>query len=419
MNRKPYIAIAALWAALGLNVLAPAYADDATPTPAATPAETVSPELGVPLKAAQELYQQKKYKEALDKLNEINAPNKTPYEAYVIDRTRSAIATANGDEALQLTSYQAVIASGRLTPDEQLKFIAAISQINFRKSDYAQAITWGERYLKEGGTDPDEHRLLERAYYLNNDFAHAAQVLQADIDAAAKAGATPSEEQVRLLYSAAAKQNDKAGVVRALEVYVTYYPKKEVWADLLSRIPTQPNFSRRLDIDWLRLKFAAGVMSRPGEYMDLAELANVAGFHAEAQKVLDAGYKAGTLGTGPDADKQKTLLNTATKQAASDQKSMAQTEADVRSVKDGTGLINLGYVFVTTDQFDKGIAMMEQGVNAPGLKRQEEAKLHLAMAYALAGRKDNAVQAFQAIKTNDGSTDLAHYWILLLSHPIK
>ena len=415
MNRKPYLAIAALLAALGLSTVAPVYADDAKPVPA----ETVSPEVGAPLKAAQELFQQKKYKEALDKINEINAPNKTPYEVYVIERTRAAIATASGDEKLQLDTYQAVIATGRLTPDEQSKFVEAISQINFRKQDYAQAAVWGERYLKEGGTDPDAHRLLERAYYLNNDFVHAGQVLQADIEAAQKAGTAPTDEQIRLLYSVAVKQKDQAGQVRALETFVTYYPKKEYWADLLSRVQAQPNFSQRLELDWLRLKFAAGVMSRPGEYMVFAELATLGGYHAEAEKVLQAGFSAGILGTGADAEKQKALLASETKKAAADEKSMAQTEADVRSAKDGTGMINLGYVFVTTDQFDKGIAMMEQGLKAPGLKRAEEAKLHLAMAYAAAGRKDDAIQAFKAIQANDGSADLARYWILLLSHPIQ
>ena len=159
-------------------------------------------------------------------------------------------------------------------------------------------------------------------------------------------------------------------------------------------------------------------MTSSGEYLDMAELAILAGFPAEAKKVMDAGYKSGVLGKAGDLEKQKSVLNLATKKTAEDLKTIVQTEADVRKNKDGIGLINLGYAFVTTDQFDEGLAMMEQGVSAPGLKRADEIKLHLATAYVLAGRNPDAIQKFKAVQGNDGSADLAHYWVLLLTHPM-
>jgi len=133
---------------------------------------------------------------------------------------------------------------------------------------------------------------------------------------------------------------------------------------------------------------------------------------------MEAGYKSGVLGAGGDAEKQKSLLNSATKKSADDLKAIAQTEADVRKNKDGSGLINLGYAFITLNQFDKGLAMMEQGVKAPGIKRAEEAKLHLATAYALAGRTPEAIAAFKTVQGSDGSADLARYWVLQLTHPM-
>jgi hypothetical protein len=88
MIRKQYLAIALALSALGITVLpagiSTAYAAGETATATPNPTEAVSVEVGTPLKAAQELYNQKKYKEALDKLNEITAPNKTPYETYTI-----------------------------------------------------------------------------------------------------------------------------------------------------------------------------------------------------------------------------------------------------------------------------------------------------------------------------------------------
>ena len=37
------------------------------------------------------------------------------------------------------------------------------------------------------------------------------------------------------------------------------------------------------------------------------------------------------------------------------------------------------------------------------------------MAYAKAGRKDEAIKTFESLKGDDGVSDLAKYWILLLN----
>ena len=83
----------------------------------------------------------------------------------------------------------------------------------------------------------------------------------------------------------------------------------------------------------------------------------------------------------------------------------------------GAGLVNLGWAYVTMDQFDKGIGFMEQGIAKGGLKSPDEAKLRLGMAYARAGQKDKALQTFESVKAGGGLSDTAKYWIVLLNHP--
>jgi hypothetical protein len=69
------------------------------------------------------------------------------------------------------------------------------------------------------------------------------------------------------------------------------------------------------------------------------------------------------------------------------------------------------------DQFDKGIGFIEQGIAKGGLKAPDEAKLRLGMAYARAGKKDQAIKTFETVKGSGGAADLAKYWIVLLNHP--
>ena len=48
------------------------------------------------------------------------------------------------------------------------------------------------------------------------------------------------------------------------------------------------------------------------------------------------------------------------------------------------------------DQFDKGIQLMEQGIAKGIAKSADEDKLNLGMAYAKAGRKEEAVKTLKS-----------------------
>ncbi|WP_098495919.1 tetratricopeptide repeat protein [Collimonas sp. PA-H2] len=424
MSKLRFAPMFVLLAAVGLNATLPvlgltqsAYAaDDADKAKA----ETVRQEIGLPLQAAQALIKEQKYKEALAKIAETDAVgDKTPFEIYSIDRMRGAAAASAGDIPLAGKSFEAVIASGRLAPAEQAKIVKALGNLYYEAQNYPKAIEWLSRSQKEGDNDPATHTLLIQSYYLSNDIPRATSELQAVIAADEAAGRAPSEINLKLLISCALKSNDKVAYLAVLEKLNTYYPKKEYWADLLNKVQSKPGFSDRLVLDVYRLKAATIQLQTSTEFTDMAQLALLAGFPAEAKKVMDQGYQAGLLGSGSDAAKQKRLRDQANKAAADDLKTMAQSEASVSSSKEGTGQINLGYALVTAGQFDKGLALMEDGLKKSGLKRSEDAKLHLGIAYQMAGQKEKAIQAFKTVQGADGVADLARLWVMQVNRPVN
>lgn len=406
-------------AAIGLNA-APAMIGLSSIAHATEQAATVRPEIGKPLQAAQDLVKAQKYREALAKVHEADAiGGKTPAETFTIDRMRAVAAYGAGDNETAAKAFEAVIAAGRLPPGDQIKYVQTLGGLYYRIKDYPKAITWLSRYLKEGGDDPKMRALLIQTYYLNNDYARAAQELRADLQADDKAGRTPSEDQLQLLANLAAKQNDKAGYANALERLVAHYPKKEYWTDLLNRVQSKPGYADRLALDVFRLKLASGQLRTAAEFMEMSQLALQAGFPAEAKKIVELGFQNGVLGTGPEAERHKRLRDLATKNAADDLKTMAQGEADAIKAKDGTGLVNLGFAYVSAGQFEKGIGLMEQGVHKGGLKRTEDAKLHLAIAYLQADQKAKAIQMFKTVQGTDGTADLARFWVIQVNHPMN
>ena len=73
-------------------------------------------------------------------------------------------------------------------------------------------------------------------------------------------------------------------------------------------------------------------------------------------------------------------------------------------------LVNVGFAYTGLGQFDKGIALMQQGIKGK-LKRADEANLHLGIAYLRAGQKAKAQQAFKLVGGTDGTADLARLWM--------
>jgi len=382
-------------------------------SPLALAAEALRPEVGKPLQAAQDLLKSKKYQEALAKVREADqASNKTPNESYTIERMRAAVATAAGDMGAAIRAYEAIITSGRLPAAEQLKMIQAVAGMYYQTKDYSKAVTWASRYLKEGGTDPQVRTLLVQSYYLNNDCANVARLLQADLQSAESAGRAPAEDQLQLMATCYAKQKDDTAYAGTLEKLLTYYPKKDYWVDLISRVQRKPGFADRLALDLYRLKLATGNLTTAADYMEMAQLALGDDFTGEAKKIVDRGFSAGVLGAGSDADRQKRLRDLAGKRATEGQTTLAAAETEAAAARDGGGLVNLGFNYVGYGQYDKGIALMEQGIRKGGLKRPEDDKLHLGIAYLLAGQNAKAIQMFKTVKGTDGTAELARLWAI-------
>jgi len=288
----------------------------------------------------------------------------------------------------------------------------AIAQLHYQAKEYAKAISWAQRFEKEGGNDPAIRQVLTQAYYLSGDYANAAKQLRAEVEADEKADRIPSEEKLQFLASCYLKMNDNAGYATVLEKLVAHYPKKSYWADMIARVQRKPGFSDRLDLDVLRLKMATGNLSKPAEYMEMAQLALQAGFPMEAKKILDQGYASGTLGKGADAERQNRLRDLANRQAAQDAAAIKQGDSESNGTKEGDALLAIGYNLVVNGQAERGLSLMEQGLHKGGLKHPEDAKLHLALAYLQAGQKSKALQLLQTVRGNDGTADLARLWAL-------
>lgn len=369
------------------------------------------PEVGKPLQAAQEMIRSGRYREALAKVRDADAVGgKTAAESTMVERMRLAAASGAGDADTAARSFDTLSAS--LPGPERLRDIESIAGTYYRAKEYAKAQQWYQRYFKEGGTSAANRTLMIQTQYLSGDLAGASRELIGEIQAAEKSGATPQEDRINLLMNAAVKQKDINGETFALERLVTYYPKREYWVTLLSRLQSKPGFSDRLSLDAYRLSLATGSMTAAADYSEMAQLALQAGSGAEAKQVIDKGFAAGILGTGPEADRHKRLRDLVNKRVDAAKQAAPGDEREALAAKDGNDLVAIGLNEVYEGQKAKGVQLMQQGIAKGGLKRPEDAKLHLGIAQLASGENGKAQATLKTVTGSDGTSDLARLWLL-------
>lgn len=386
------VALTALGAACALG--RPAWAADA-----------LRPDVAKPLAAAQDLYRAHKYRDALGKIAQAAAvPNRTPYETYMVEATRGAAAMAAGDTGVAAQAYETVLNSGRLSGEDEQRTTAALAGIYFQQKNYPQAIRVAQRYLKAGGTDPEMHTLLTQSYYLSNDCGQVVSQLKASADAQVKAGHAPDEGQLQMLATCAQKSKDTGAYRSALAMLVAYHPSAAYWEEMVSAIRGSPGYLSSLDLDIYRLRRATGALTTADAYMEMTQLALVAGTPAEGRQVIDQGFASGVLGKDAQADREKRLRALADKRAQSG-----------AGAADPVAPIDVGMNLVFAGHAAQGLSMMEQAIAKGGLEHPDAARLRLGEAYYVAGQKAHAVQVLRTVKGADGSGDLAKLWTVVAS----
>ena len=148
--------------------------------------ESLRPEVGQPLQAAQELIKARQVPRGARQGSRGRGGRRhaTPTRRYLIERMRLAAASGAGDADTAARSFEALSSSSRITGPDKLRMIESIAGSYYRAQQYAKAMQWSQRYLREGGTSAAIRTMLIQSQYLSGDFAGAIKELTAEIQAA-------------------------------------------------------------------------------------------------------------------------------------------------------------------------------------------------------------------------------------------
>jgi tetratricopeptide (TPR) repeat protein len=356
---------------------------------------TVTAKLAKPLKAAQDAMTAKNWDAAMAAIKEAQAMpvEKSAYDNFIMNAWLSVIYSQKQDIANEIVALQSNAQSQYATPDQQKNWLRAIVGLYQVQKDYPKVVESGELALKHAPNDPDIYKSIADADNRMGKYKEAAAAVQQVIEHQEK----PEENLLAFQWNCYSKVNDDADAAKVIDKLVTYYPKPDYWQNAVASLQQKDIKDEHLRLDIYRLMSAVGVLKRPFDYGEMAEIALDLGYPGESQAVLEQALAANVFTNQGDKDRNEHLLIGAKQRAATDQGSLAAAERDADKATSGDQLVQVGVAYMTYGQLDKAVADISKGIAKGMLKNTDEALLELGMAQLKAKNTAEAVRSFEKV----------------------
>jgi lipopolysaccharide biosynthesis regulator YciM len=370
--------------------------------------------LADPVKKIQQALQNKQYDVALEQIKKAQAiEKKTPFEEFTINEFLAYVDMQQKKWSDAAQIYERSLDSPFLAADQQEKRPMVVIQLYGEAKDYRKVIDLGKKYLDKHPGDEDMLQRVGMAYFSLNDYKNAADTMRTLVTQQERVGHTPKENSLQVIYHCSYKLNDDKAIADSLRKLVRYYPNADYWEALLDIYKYQDR-DDRITLGYYRLMQDVGVLKRPDDYMEMAQLAMDAGVPGEAQTIVETGMQKGVLKSDDKTTQGRydRLLNGAKSQSATDKAGLAQLAKEAKASPKGQSLVGLGQAYMSYGQLDEAIEAIKAGIAKGNVNDVNEAQISLGMAYMKKGQKDQARQAFKAVKDDSKWNTLADLWVL-------
>jgi tetratricopeptide (TPR) repeat protein len=376
----------------------------------------VRPEVAKSLQAAQEAMKTGQFENAITLAQQaLSILGITPVEKPAIQRTLAVAAMQGKNFSLAVSTLEALILElPEGAPSAQkLPLIESLLSASQQAQDLAKVVNWGRTYLKLEGSNPSVWPVVIQTLSVLNRHEEVIQEVKEKIrlDEAAKVK-TP-ESDYRLMAFSQRQLKDDAAYNSTLKTLLQNYPSKAYWSETIARLGRQANFNGRFDLDLYRLLEMTGNVEDTVEYVDMANLALKAGLPAEAARVVELAYAAGTMGKGSDAANHQKLRLQIQQRLNEDEKALPALE---KSAKDANILASLADVYASKQKWSQSNEFYNKALAMGGLRREAETRLHAGLVLSKMGQKAEAVKMWDSVQGDATAVDLAQLWKTWQAH---
>lgn len=363
------------------------------------------------LAEAQTFAEAKQYKEAEVILNDmISTEGKRALNSYELANVYNLFAFlrySTEDYKGALDNYRKVVAQPDIPLAMEINTKKTIAQLFFVQEQWQQGVDalleWFDLSEKP---DAGSYVLLSQGYYQLKDYDKALKNVAIAIDMYEVAGKLPKEQWYNLARFLYFDKGDTDNALATLNVLLKYYPKKQYWVQASHLYGEKKDDAKQLAM--METAYEQGMLDKSTDLVTMAYLYLNAEVPFPAALVMDKGFKAEII---EEKSKNYELAGSAWRQAQETQKSIPMMEKAAAKSDDGELYTRLGNVYLDGDQFKQAVDAINKGLAKGGVKRPDQARLALGMAYFNLGNYSDARKVFRVAAKDDRSEKYAKQWL--------
>ena len=329
------------------------------------------------------------------------------YELANVYNLHAFLSYANEDYPQSLRYYEQVIAQPDIPLAMEINTRFTIAQLYFVQEKWQQGIDallmWFEMNEKPNA---GAYVLLAQGYYQVKRYDLALDNVETAIAMHEGEGKLPKEQWYNLARFLYFDKEDFDSALDVLNTLIIYYPKKQYWVQASHLYGEKKDEPRQLAL--MEAAYEQGFLDRSSELVTMAYLYLNAEAPYYAGAVIEKGFSDELV---DDKSKNYELAGSAWAQAREVAKSIPMMEKAAAKSDEGELYVRLGNVYLDGDQFAKAADSVRKGLKKGGVKRPDQARLVLGMAYFNLGEYDKARRAFRDAGKDDRSAKYSKQWI--------
>ena len=369
------------------------------------------------LAEAQVFAEAKQYVEAQEVLDDmLDATSKKSklngYELANVYNTYAYLRYVVEDYEGALNYYQKVIDQRPDIPVAlEVGTLYTVAQLYFLQEKWERGIDTLIQWMSLSETpSTNAYVLLANGYFQLKDYDRSLENIQIAIQREEAAGKLPKEQWYNLARFIHFDRSSYAEALDILEILIMYYPKKQYWVQASHLYGEEKDDARQLAI--LEASYEQNLLDRSQDIVLLSQLYLNAEVPFPAARVLEKGFADEVVET---ESKNYELAGVAWRQAQEVAKSLPMLEAAASKSEKGELYARLGNVYLDVDKNKDAVDALLKGLDKGGVKRPDQARLALGMAYFNLGDFSAARRAFREARKDERAKSYADQWLKYIS----
>ena len=365
------------------------------------------------LAEAQAFAEAKQYLEAEAVLNDmLGATSKKSklnrYELANVYNTYAYLRYAVEDYDGALDYYQKVIDQRPEIPLAlEINTLYTVAQLYFLQENWRKGIDTLNTWMSVTDTpSTNAYVLLANGYFQLKDYDKSLSNIQIAIDREESAGKVPKEQWYNLARFIHFDRDNFREALNVLELLIMYYPKKQYWVQASHLYGEEKDEARQLAL--LEATYEQNLLDRSQDIVLISQLYLQAEVPYPAARAMEKGLADDIV---EKESKNYELAGVAWRQAQEVTKSLPMLEAAASKSEKGELYARLGNVYLDVDKNKEAVEALKRGLDRGGVKRPDQARLALGMAYFNLGDFNAARRAFREARKDKRARSYADQWL--------